>query len=102
MWDSGFSKQGSFGDGIREKMDRLTLCYFAMVIQVWARPILGNTRNRGRNSRSLTACDFSSLVIGHFYRRQGMTVAGLYCDYLEKEQTTSNILGAMLKQLVGR
>jgi len=32
-----------------------------------------------------------------------MTVAGLYCDYLDrKEQTTSNMLGAMLKQLVGR
>ena len=32
-----------------------------------------------------------------------MTVAGLYCDYLDrKEQTTSNILGAMLKQLVGK
>ena len=29
-------------------------------------------------------------------------VAGLYCDYLDrKEQTTSNILGAMLKQLIG-
>ena len=32
-----------------------------------------------------------------------MTVAGLYCDYLDrKEQTTSNMLGAMLKQLVRR
>jgi len=31
------------------------------------------------------------------------TTAGLYCDYLDrKEQTTSNMLGAMLKQLVGR
>jgi len=30
-------------------------------------------------------------------------VAGLYCDYLDrKEQTTPNMLGAMLKQLVGR
>ena len=29
-------------------------------------------------------------------------VVGLYCDYLDrKEQTTSNILGAMLKQLMG-
>ena len=84
-------------------MDRLTLCYFAMVIQVWARPILGNTSNHGRNPRSLTTCNLSSLVIDRFYGRQGMTVAGLYCDYLDrKEQTISNILGAMLKQLVGR
>ena len=43
------------------------------------------------------------MVIDHFYgRRQDVTVAGLYCDYLDrKEQTTSNMLGAMLRQLVG-
>jgi len=42
-------------------------------------------------------------VIDHFYGSEhDITVAGLYCDYLDrKEQTTSNILGAMLKQLVG-
>ena len=51
----------------------------------------------------LTACNSSSLVIGHFYgSEQDITVAGLYCDYLDiKEQTTSNVLGAMLKQLIG-
>jgi len=88
---------------MREKVDRLILCYFAMVIQVWGRLISSNARNRGRNPGSLTTCNFSSLVIDHFYGRQGMTVAGLYCDYLDrKEQTTSNMLGAMLKQLVGR
>ena len=103
MWGNGFSKQESFGDGILGKTDRLTLCYFAMVIQVLGRPILGKTRNRGRNPRSLTTCNFSSLVIDHFYGRRGMAVAGLYCDYLDrKEQTTSNMLGAMLKQLVGK
>jgi len=44
------------------------------------------------------------VVIDHFYgRRQDITIAGLYCDYLDrKEQTTSNILGAILKQLVGK
>jgi len=43
------------------------------------------------------------VVIDHFYgRRQDITVTGLYCDYLDrKEQTTSNMLGAILKQLVG-
>ena len=52
---------------------------------------------------SLTARNFSSLVIDHFYSSgQDVTVAGLYCDYLDKrEQTTSNMLGAMLRQLVG-
>ena len=43
-------------------------------------------------------------MIDHFCgRRQDITVAGLYCDYLDRnEQTTSNMLGAMLKQLVGK
>ena len=52
---------------------------------------------------SLTG-NFSSVIIDHFYgRRPDITVAGLYCDYLDRnEQTTSNMLGAMLKQLVGR
>ena len=42
-------------------------------------------------------------MIDHFYgSEQDITVVGLYCDYLDrKEQTTSNILGAMLKQLIG-
>jgi len=41
-------------------------------------------------------------VIDHFYGcGQDIIVAGLYCDYLDRmEQTTSNMLGAMLKQLV--
>ncbi|RPA91652.1 ankyrin, partial [Choiromyces venosus 120613-1] len=45
----------------------------------------------------------SSLVIDHFHGSgQEITVIGLYCDYLDREaQTTSNMLGAMLKQLVG-
>jgi len=84
-------------------MDRPTLCYFAMAIQVWERLILGSTRYPRRNPRSLTISDLSSLIIDHFYGRGPDTaVAGLYCDYLDKkEQTTSNMLGAMLKQLVG-
>ena len=43
------------------------------------------------------------MVIDHYGRRQDTTIAGMYCDYLDRnEQTTSNILGAMLKQLVGK
>ena len=84
-------------------MALLILCSFAMEIQGWGRLISGNTRNLGREPTSLTS-NFSSVVVDHFYgRRQDITIAGLYCDYLDrKEQTTSNMLGAMLKQLVGR
>ena len=83
-------------------MALLILFSFATVIQAWERPILGNTRNRWRELRSLTT-NFSSVVIDHFYGgRQDIAVAGLYCDYLDRnEQTTSGMLGAMLKQLVG-
>ena len=83
-------------------MALLILCSFAMVIQVWGRLISGSARNLGREPTSLTS-NFSSVVIDHFYKRQDITMAGLYCDYLDrKEQTTSNMLGAMLKQLVGK
>jgi len=89
----------SLGDGIREKMALLILC---SLIQVWGRLISGNTSNRGRESISLTR-SFSSAVIDHFYdRRQDTTTAGLYCGYLDRKEQTSNMLGAMLKQLVGR
>ena len=42
-------------------------------------------------------------MVDHYYgSEQDITVVGLYCDYLDrKEQTTLNILGAMLKQLMG-
>ena len=41
-------------------------------------------------------------MIDNFHGEEDTTVAGLYCDYLDrKEQTTSNILGAMLGQLMG-
>ncbi|RPA89147.1 hypothetical protein L873DRAFT_1637305, partial [Choiromyces venosus 120613-1] len=45
----------------------------------------------------------SSLVIDHFQDSgQDITVTALYCDYFDKkEQTTSNMIGAILKQVVG-
>ena len=55
---------------------------------------------------SLTASDISSLVIDWLCDRVGnqdMAVAGLYCDYLaHKEQSATNILGAILNQLLER
>jgi len=54
----------------------------------------------------LTAGNTSSLVIDSLCDRAGeesIAVAGLYCDFLShQEQTTTNIMGAILKQLVGR
>jgi len=83
-------------------MALLTLFSFVTVIQVWGRLISGNTRNRWGELTSLTSY-FSSVVIDHFYDGgRDTATAGLYCDYLDRnEQTTSNMLGVMLKQLVG-
>ena len=48
----------------------------------------------------------SSLVIDRLYdqaRKDNLAVSWLYCDYLDqKEQTVTNIMGAILKQLVRR
>ena len=36
-------------------------------------------------------------------KKENITVAGLYCDFLsQQEQTIANIMGAILKQLVGK
>jgi len=54
----------------------------------------------------LTARNISSLVIDSLCDRaqeENIAVIGLYCDFLsQQEQTTTNIIGALLKQLVGR
>ena len=54
----------------------------------------------------LTARNISSLVIDSLYDRaveENFAVAGLYFDFLsQREQTATNIMGAVLKQLVGR
>ena len=53
----------------------------------------------------LTAGNTSSLVIDSLCDRaaESIAVAGLYCDFTsQQEQTTTNIMGAILKQLVGR
>ena len=35
--------------------------------------------------------------------KENIVVAGIYCDFLsEQEQTTTNIMGSILKQLIGR
>ena len=55
---------------------------------------------------SLTARNTSSLVIDSLCdraRKENIAVAGLYCDFVsQQEQTITNIMGAILKQLVGK
>ena len=55
---------------------------------------------------SLTARKTSSLVIDSLcdqVEKDGIAVAGLYCDFhSQQEQTVTNIMGAILKQLVRR
>src|SRR5437868_2133553 len=52
------------------------------------------------------ARNISSLVIDHVCDESGkenIVTAGFYCDYRDQhEQTTTNIMGAILKQLVVR
>ena len=54
----------------------------------------------------LTVRNTSSLVIDSLCDREGkedIAVVGLYFDFLtQQEQTATNILGVILKQLVGR
>lgn len=58
------------------------------------------------NGVLLTAGNISSLVIDNFpkqVRDRNIAVAGLYCDYLAQEQqSTTNMLGAILIQLFAR
>jgi len=56
--------------------------------------------------KPLTARNISSLVIDSLCDQGGeenIAVAAFYCDFLsQQEQTVNNIVGAILKQLVGR
>ena len=60
----------------------------------------------GRSEIPLMARNTSSLVIDNLCDRaaeESIVVAGMYCDFLsQQEQTTINIMGAILKLLVGR
>ena len=60
----------------------------------------------GKKRIQLTARYTSSLVIDRLCDETGdgdIAIAGLYCDFLaQKEQTITNMMGAILKQLVDR
>jgi len=81
---------------------------FAMGIRGWGRLISGNgDEHRGMKGRGqmLTSCDVSSLVIDSLCdqaRGQNVAVACFYFDFAaKKEQSSTSMLGALLKQAVG-
>ena len=84
---------------------RSRLFYSATVTQGWGRHISGKKALLNKVI-SLTASDTSSLAIDWLRDQSGhrdITVSGLYCDYLAQEQqSATNMLGAILKQLPTR
>jgi len=84
------------------------LFYFAPVIRGSARLTLGRkdgARGIEEKGQVLTSRDVSSLVIDKLCdqaRGQNVTVACFYFDFAaQKEQSSTRILGALLKQVVG-
>ena len=88
-------------------MNPISQFCFAMGIRGLERHLLGNkAEHRGTEERegNTDSCGISSLVIDSLcdqVREQNATVACFYFDFAaQKEQTTTNMLGAVLKQLV--
>ena len=82
---------------------------FALDIQVSAKLLLGNkdkTRRKEWQSQMLTCHDLSSLVIDRLCdqaRERNVAVACFYSDFAaQNEQSSTNMLGALLKQVVSR
>ena len=69
---------------------------------------MSGRKDSGRKTRQmpLTIRNNSSLIIDSLCdqaRGNGIAVVGLYCDFLaQHEQSTTNMLGAILKRFVGR
>ena len=80
---------------------------FAMEILELARLLIGKNESGWveEEGRVLTSCEASSLVMDELGDRafsQRVTVVGFYFDYAtQKEQSPTNMLGAILKQVVG-
>lgn len=85
---------------------RSGLFYFATAIWVGERHIRLASKVISNNRISLTAGNISSLVIDSLcdrFRGRDIAVTGLYCDHLaQEEQSTTNMLGAILNQLLER
>jgi len=69
-----------------------------------ARRILGNNHeHRGIEGGGLISCDVSSLVIDSLCdqaRGQNVAIACLYLDFAAQQESSTSMLGALLKQLV--
>ena len=90
------------------EVDLITQFCFVMEIQGLERLLLGNgdkMRRMKGEGQVLTSCDVSSLVIDNLGDRvgsHGVTVACFYFDFTaQKEQSPANMLGAVLRQVVG-
>ena len=73
---------------------------------MWGRHISGKLKGPLQQVGILTISNISSLVIDWLcdqVRNRDIAVTGLYCDYLAHEQqSATNIMGAILKQLLER
>jgi len=81
--------------------------YFATAIRRSERPILGERQSPGQNQSLvvLISSDASSLVVDKLCdkaKEQNIAVACFYADFAAREeQSPTNMLGSLLKQIVG-
>jgi len=79
--------------------------YFATAIRQSARPISGETILEENKVIVLTSSDASSLVVDRLCdkaREENIAVACFYVDFAAREeQSPTNMLGSLLKQIVG-
>ena len=93
---------------VKVKVKAITQSYFAMELQGPARHLSGNENYfRGRVERDLvlTSHDISSLVVDRLCDQAAGKNTAVTCFYFDfaarKEQSVTNMLGSLLKQVVG-
>ena len=93
---------------VKVKVKAITQSYFAMELQGPARRLSGNGNYfRGGVERGsvLTSHDISSLVVDRLCDQATEQNAAVTCFYFDfaarKEQSVTNMLGSLLKQVVG-
>ena len=109
----GFLRKTSFGSGEVVRVELIRLSCFAPRIRCgqglryskYNRSTVRVHRgaSREKNPVSLTIISTSSLVVDELYDQAGerIAVTGVYCDFCrQQDQTTADIMGAILKQLV--
>ena len=110
MWGNGSCKLKNSKAGVTAmaKMKEITQSCFAMEPQESAKHSSGNKNyfRRGvERELVLTSYDASSLVVDRLCdqaRGQGTAVTCFYFDFVaRKEQSATNVLGSLLKQVVG-